>query len=115
MKHLFPVLLTAAWGLSLSFPCQRAMGQEPRPAKPNIVIMMADDMGLGDTSAYKGIRLAEKANPIGKTLVTPNIEKFSQRWSPSAPPVTRMNWLDCTAKLIVSSSLQNMKDSAYQF
>ena len=41
--------------------------------------MMADDMGLGDTSAYKGIRLAEKANPIGKTLVTPNIEKFSEQ------------------------------------
>ena len=25
-----------------------------RPAKPNIIVMMADDMGLGDTSAYFG-------------------------------------------------------------
>jgi len=49
-----------------------------RPSKPNIIIMMADDMGIGDTSAYRGVRLMENAEPIEKTLKTPNIEKFSR-------------------------------------
>ena len=49
-----------------------------RPSKPNIIIMMADDMGIGDTSAYLGIRLSPKAPPIEKTLRTPNLEKFAR-------------------------------------
>jgi arylsulfatase A-like enzyme len=79
MKLAFPVLLATVWALSPAFSLQRTLGQASRPAKPHILVMMADDMGLGDTSAYKGIRLVEKANPIGKTLVTPNIEKFSEQ------------------------------------
>ena len=35
-----------------------------RPSKPNIIIMMADDMGIGDTSAYLGVRLSPSAAPI---------------------------------------------------
>ena len=50
---------------------------EPRPAKPNIIIMMADDMGLGDTSAYLDVRLSPDFKPITKTLRTPNLEKFA--------------------------------------
>ncbi len=50
-----------------------------RPSKPNILIFMADDMGIGDTSAYLGTRLMENSEPIEKTLKTPNIEKFAQQ------------------------------------
>ena len=30
---------------------------------PNIVLMMADDMGIGDTSAYLGKQVAEETHP----------------------------------------------------
>ena len=40
--------------------------------------MMADDMGVGDTSAYLNIRLSPKSSPIQKTLRTPNLERLAQ-------------------------------------
>lgn len=49
-----------------------------RPAKPNIIIMMADDMGIGDTSAYLNVRLNPNATPIARTLRTPNLQRFAQ-------------------------------------
>ncbi len=49
-----------------------------RPSKPNIIIMMADDMGIGDTSAYLGVRLSPNAPPIERTLRTPALERFSR-------------------------------------
>ena len=52
---------------------------EPRPAKPNIIIMMADDMGIGDTSAYLGKALGPNAKPITRTLRTPNLEDFAKQ------------------------------------
>lgn len=52
---------------------------EPRPAKPNIVIMMADDMGIGDTSAYLGKSLGTNSEPIARTLHTPNLEDFAKQ------------------------------------
>ncbi len=50
-----------------------------RPATPNIIIMMADDMGLGDTSAYLGKSLGPNVEPIGRTLRTPNLEDFAKQ------------------------------------
>jgi arylsulfatase A-like enzyme len=50
-----------------------------RPSKPNIIIMMADDMGLGDTSAYLGVRLMPNAPPVAKTLRTPNLDAFAKQ------------------------------------
>lgn len=50
-----------------------------RPSKPNIIIMMADDMGLGDTSAYLGVRLMKNAPPVAKTLRTPNLDAFAKQ------------------------------------
>ena len=39
---------------------------------------MADDMGIGDTSAYLDINLMEVTEPISKTVKTPHIEKFAK-------------------------------------
>jgi arylsulfatase A len=50
-----------------------------RPEKPNIIIVMADDMGIGDTSAYLGVRLMENSEPIDRTLKTPNLETFAKQ------------------------------------
>ena len=47
--------------------------------KPNIIIFMADDMGIGDTSAYLKIKLMEGTKPISKTVKTPNIDKFAKK------------------------------------
>lgn len=49
-----------------------------RPSKPNIIIMMADDMGIGDTSAYLGVRLNPDSPPIQRTLRTPNLEALAR-------------------------------------
>lgn len=51
---------------------------DERPAKPNVIIMMADDMGIGDTSAYLGVRLSPDAAPIERTLRTPRLEEFAR-------------------------------------
>ena len=50
--------------------------QTGRPTKPNIIIMMADDMGIGDTSAYLGVSLNRTSPPIQRTLRTPNLERL---------------------------------------
>jgi arylsulfatase A len=60
------------------FSRSEAVKAAERPAKPNIIIMMADDMGLGDTSAYLGVRLSHNAPPIDRTLRTPNLEQFAR-------------------------------------
>lgn len=50
-----------------------------QPKKPNILIFMADDMGIGDTSAYLGIHLMPSTKAIVKTLKTPNLENFAKQ------------------------------------
>ncbi|MEO1991586.1 MAG: arylsulfatase [Pirellulales bacterium] len=58
-------------------PHREALANQPRPL-PNIIIMLADDMGIGDTSAYHGVSLGATSPPIGRTLSTPNLEAFAQ-------------------------------------
>ena len=41
--------------------------------------MMADDMGIGDTSAYLGVRMGPKAEPIAQTQRTPQLKAFAQQ------------------------------------
>lgn len=72
--HLFP-LLSVALAAGIGAGPLRA---EERPSKPNIIVMMADDMGLGDTSAYLGVKLSPNAPPIERTLRTPNLEAFAR-------------------------------------
>ena len=50
-----------------------------QPKKPNVIIFMADDMGIGDTSAYLGIKLMPNTKAITKTLKTPNIAEFAKQ------------------------------------
>jgi arylsulfatase A-like enzyme len=73
-KFVRAFAVTVVLLLSLSGQLQAA----ERPSKPNIIIMMADDMGIGDTSAYLGVRLSPNAPPIERTLRTPNLEKFAR-------------------------------------
>ena len=61
------------------FVCMMMAVHADRPAKPNILIFMADDMGIGDTSAYLGVRLMKHTAPIDRTLRTPNIETFAKQ------------------------------------
>jgi len=44
---------------------------------PNIVVVMADDMGVGDASPYLGKRLGPNAPKITKTLATPNLDRLA--------------------------------------
>ena len=70
-----PTLVVSA-ALATCLASQLRAGE--RPSKPNIILMMADDMGIGDTSAYLGVRLSPDAAPIERTLRTPNLERFAQ-------------------------------------
>lgn len=71
----FPALVASA-AVEVCLVSQLPAGE--RPSKPNIIIMMADDMGLGDTSAYLGVRLSPGAPPIERTLRTPRLEEFAR-------------------------------------
>ncbi|HCQ38645.1 MAG TPA: hypothetical protein DIV39_05785, partial [Verrucomicrobiales bacterium] len=49
-----------------------------RPVLPNVILMMADDMGIGDTSAYLGVRMGPNAEPVELTQDTPQLKAFAQ-------------------------------------
>ena len=53
-------------------------GDTTQPPKPNILIMMAYDMGIGDTSGYLNVRLSPGSPPVEKTLHTPNLKLFTK-------------------------------------
>ena len=44
---------------------------------PNIVVFVADDMGIVDTSAYLNRTLGPTSAPITKTLRTPNLDRLA--------------------------------------
>lgn len=75
MKTPLPILLAILASTNAETRAQQA---HLRPSKPNIIIMMADDMGIGDTSAYLGVRLTPSGPPIERTLRTPNLEAFAR-------------------------------------
>ena len=77
-RRLLSIASTFAVVCVLLTYCCELVKAEARPAKPNIIIMMADDMGIGDTSAYLGVRLSRSAPPIERTLRTPNLERFAR-------------------------------------
>ena len=71
MSKFVPFLLSFIFVLKVA-------ADNPRPDLPNIVFMMADDMGIGDTSAYLGRKASPHAGFVKKTLRTPNLESFAE-------------------------------------
>ena len=57
----------------LTLVCQPAVGQDPPAARPNFIIIFADDLGYGDLSSY--------GHP---TIHTPNLDRMAaegQKWT----------------------------------
>jgi arylsulfatase len=57
MKGAHPLLITALAALSAACPCvaQQAAAANPRP-RPNIVVILTDNLGWGEIGAYGGVR-----------------------------------------------------------
>ena len=54
--------------------CMVSLGSPAAPP-PNIIVFLADDMGIGDSSAYQDLT----GNPDEKQIHTPNMERLAQR------------------------------------
>ena len=82
--HLAAIFLLFGFGNHFVFAVDNGASAFPkgdtttRPPKPNILIMMADDMGIGDTSAYLDVRLSPASSPVKKTLRTPHLKRFAK-------------------------------------
>ena len=69
-------LLVLIWVVVSS---QGTVGQSARPTLPNILLIVADDMGIGDTDVYLGVCMGAKNHPIAAvTQTTPQLKAFSQ-------------------------------------
>ncbi|HMO84274.1 MAG TPA: sulfatase-like hydrolase/transferase [Lacipirellulaceae bacterium] len=77
-KHLLSDLARAATPAMLALAWLLAGETGWAQPKPNIIVVMADDMGIGDTSAYLGKQLVASAPPIPLTVRTPNLERLAQ-------------------------------------
>ena len=60
--------------LAFSFALIVASCVVTHAAHPNVILMMADDMGMGDTSAYQDFT----GNPDGDQIHTPNMERLAR-------------------------------------
>ena len=65
--------LTCAGAASLALPGV-VRGAEAQTGRPNVVLMMADDMGLGDTSAYQDFT----GNSDADQVYTPHMERLAR-------------------------------------
>ena len=68
MNKIFLQLLLLI-SFSSIFPSFANEGNQAKPGKPNVIIIMADDMGYGDPKCY---------NPESK-IPTPNMDKLSEQ------------------------------------
>ncbi|MEM8955849.1 MAG: arylsulfatase [Verrucomicrobiota bacterium] len=71
-----PALFLVATGYLLipASPILATEGSTPRSVRPNVIVMMADDMGMGDTSAYQDFT----GNADDVQLDTPQIERLAR-------------------------------------
>jgi arylsulfatase A len=79
MQFRFSITLCALAALAIT---------NTQAAKPNIILMMADDMGMGDTSAYQDFT----GNPDDVQLHTPQMERLARlgvRFTDAHTPASR--------------------------
>ncbi len=73
---------------SLLYGVQRSTAEQANLTRPNIIVMMADDMGLGDSSAYQDFN----GNSDGLQIHTPNMERLARlgvRFTDAHTPASR--------------------------
>jgi len=71
----FGILVLWCWVIGFPFGVQAAESDRPDPKKPNFVIILADDLGYGDTSTFGG------------WIPTPNLDRLAREgiFTPTAP------------------------------
>ncbi|XP_049623761.1 arylsulfatase D-like [Suncus etruscus] len=68
--HAFPTLRQPLWGVLLLLSCflwRTPAANTNKPTRPNILLIMADDLGIGDLGCYGN-----------RTLRTPNIDRLAE-------------------------------------
>lgn len=71
--YLNKTLNCALLALLFALTCQGKVSAEPDRTRPNIVVVYADDMGIGDSSAYQDTGV----NPDDYQIDTPNMERLA--------------------------------------
>ena len=64
------------------------LGADERDLRPNVILMMADDMGMGDTSAYQDVT----GNQDSQQILTPNMNRLARmgvRFTDAHTPASR--------------------------
>ena len=51
-RHIAPICVLAA--ALLAAPAAAGQQKQPKPVQPHVIIVLADDLGLGDLSCYGG-------------------------------------------------------------
>ena len=74
--------------LVLSFVTNLTFATDASDQRPNVILMMADDMGMGDTSAYQDFT----GNPDSQQILTPNMNRLARlgvRFTDAHTPASR--------------------------
>ena len=75
-NHRIKSFMTASVAVLILIASQAGVDAQTQPSRPtpNVILMMADDMGLGDTSAYQDFT----GNDDDVQLNTPNMERLAR-------------------------------------
>lgn len=81
MNRSSTACLLVAYGLSCGFTLDAADPPQPSPSRPNIIVILADDLGIGDVGCYNAA--SKIATPHLDRLAKEGI-RFTDAHSPSA-------------------------------